>query len=318
MEVNKEIFLESQGKITQLPDSQRIFGKLIYKFSESSGYMKARKFVSLVKTKEIFCMVSNFYPKDYIFTPFVEYGNKEIYKSIKDKKFIKTKNIFIDDNLNVSKLCEASYVISKKHSQQRSSLINQRDILTFGYENELFTVPYITYNTNIEGRVIKNFIFNIYIKCETKYDSLVEEFLKMINNLKEEEYHSFGKRSSQGYNVYKVIKICDIRNKIQEKSYYLNMGMLLPDFSAIDIQNSVLKIYTSERRPYSQIGFWDKKNFIPYFISFIMPGSIIKLKNGKNIQNVGKCIESEYDKSKDSIIFGNSYLISKFGGIKYD
>ncbi len=310
MEIRKEIFLQSQGSITQLPDSQKIFGKFIYEFSEKCGYLKARKFVNLIKEKKIFCMVSSLYPKGYIFTPFIETEDKGLYQNMKRKKFVKLKKGLEKKDLNISKLNEVPYITLEKYFQQRSGVTNQRNNMNYGYENELFSISYEVYKTNVENKIIDDFIFNIYIKYEEDDKNLVREFIKVINDLVGKEYQSFGKRASQGYNVYKIYGICDIDNQSQDTSYYLNLGMLIPNFDVIDLENSILKIFTSERRPYSKMGLWNKKEFIPYFISFVIPGSIIKLKNGKNIQEVGNCIESVYDESKDSIIFGNSYLIS--------
>ena len=84
------------------------------------------------------------------------------------------------------------------------------------------------------------------------------------------------------------------------------MGALLPNFDNIDVKNSVLDIYTSDRKPF------EIENEISKVISFITAGSVIKLReNIIDPHKIGKSIDnSKYNPMyKDTIIFGNSYFV---------
>jgi hypothetical protein len=83
--------------------------------------------------------------------------------------------------------------------------------------------------------------------------------------------------------------------------------MLLPNFDKIDVEKSVLDIYTSDRKPF-EIEYEVLK-----VISFINVGSVIKLRQDKiDLFKVGKSIDnSKYNPmyKKNAIVFGNSYLV---------
>ena len=64
-----KILLTSIGGITQMPDSQKIFGALVYMFSDEYGTEKANKFVKDILDKKIFLALSNLLPNDYLPTP---------------------------------------------------------------------------------------------------------------------------------------------------------------------------------------------------------------------------------------------------------
>jgi hypothetical protein len=92
-----------------------------------------------------------------------------------------------------------------------------------------------------------------------------------------------------------------------EAEALLNTGMLLPN--EIDFDNSTLKLFTSERRPFEKPGGWnqyDKK----YYISFIHEGSVIFLPDGitqEHVRRAGKSTESKFRPGRD-IVFGNAFL----------
>lgn len=61
-----EVYLRSEGDITLLPDSQKIFGYLMDKLSQKFDRSLVSEFVKDVKGK---CMVSNLIPSGYLPTP---------------------------------------------------------------------------------------------------------------------------------------------------------------------------------------------------------------------------------------------------------
>ena len=56
---NYKIVLKSIGAITQLPDSQKVFGALITTFAEANGNDRAAKLVKAVIDKKIHLALSN-------------------------------------------------------------------------------------------------------------------------------------------------------------------------------------------------------------------------------------------------------------------
>lgn len=134
----------------------------------------------------------------------------------------------------------------------------------------------------------------------------------MKNSLNESEIPCFlGGKASSGYNEYRIYKIEEFndsedREQPSASVRYLNMGALLPNFDNIDVKNSVLDIYTSDRKPF------EIENEISKVISFITAGSVIKLReNIIDPHKIGKSIDnSKYNPMyKDTIIFGNSYFV---------
>ena len=77
--------------------------------------------------------------------------------------------------------------------------------------------------------------------------------------------------------------------------------MLVPE--KIDFRKSTLRLFTSERRPFTMPGGWKKDS--KYFISFIDSGSIIAFYD--IIEQAGKCVRSPFNQERD-IIFGNAFL----------
>ena len=83
--------------------------------------------------------------------------------------------------------------------------------------------------------------------------------------------------------------------------------MLLPNLDNVDMENSVVDIYTSDRKPF------EIENEVSKVISFVTAGSVIKVNNCEiEAYTVGKSIDnSKYNPmyKKNAIIFGNSYLL---------
>lgn len=66
---NYQIILKSDGGITQLPDSQKVFGTLVTMFAQRHGSEKATELVQSVFRKEIHLALSNVMPKNYVPVP---------------------------------------------------------------------------------------------------------------------------------------------------------------------------------------------------------------------------------------------------------
>ena len=66
---NYKIVLRSSGPVTQLPDSQKIFGALVTELSRMQGEDAASELVQSVYNRNIHFALSNLFPKGYLPVP---------------------------------------------------------------------------------------------------------------------------------------------------------------------------------------------------------------------------------------------------------
>ena len=121
----------------------------------------------------------------------------------------------------------------------------------------------------------------------------MEQLIQIIKSTGTGTVILFGCPPSQGMNTFVIKDIAAASRKSESNAVrYLNLGMLLPD--KIDFNKSYLKIFTSERRPFSYAGRMGKGclrtsgQFYPtgkHHIPSWDPGS------------AGKCIQSVFDEN---------------------
>lgn len=321
-----KILLTSIGGMTQMPDSQKIFGALVYMFSDEYGTEKANKFVKDILDKKIFLALSNLLPNDYLPTP-VDYlvdklHNTDTNKELdikKVRKDIKKRHYLQKDNLNKilkNPLCnkEPFPYVKIVERQQLSASIESVKLDTSALDSNLYSVPYITPveidKKNSPGSIITKFNFFLQIDDSVECSEFFKMIIKAVN-LKQNII--LGKRASQGLNIFQLNKITDYNIISNSENMFLNMGMLLPD--NINFVKSTLQLFTSERRPYEISGGWNS-DFERRYISFIKEGSVISIPN--NCRDAVKSIESPFDSK--SIVFGNAFLypMPEVGGVKND
>lgn len=304
---NYKIIVKASGAITQIPDSQKIFGALISHYARIKGDGKAAELVKSVLEKRVHLALSDALPLDCVPMPF-EYvidrlkktisedsSLKEMRKEIKKKAYIEERDLkkVLHDPKEASRL--SSYVTMDSGQQLRASMDSIRYGVE-GLETKLYTVP-VTKVMKVEKSGETRPASEFYFYLQGNDDEIMESLLSIIQRFQEtQESMILGKRGSQGLNLY---RIKDIRKvDITGGNSYLNLGMLLPE--QINFSGSFLKLFTSERRPFD-ISRGDKR----YFISFIESGSIIVLNNG--IKSAGKCVPSPFNPQRD-IVFGNAFL----------
>lgn len=308
--------LESCGEITQIPDSQKLFGCLMHSFAEFYGDELCSDLVNKIKSKNIEFNLSNVMPKDYFPVP-IDY----ILQNVKCRECINDNNIcnqvgkckkyyqllkklkyVTKDDLNQILLGNSKKLLDISSNfnintiyQQRVHLVNIEDNIKY-IKNEPFSVKKLELDVNKFY-----FLFSIGIKddCDLHIkDNLFNMLDIMINdNLKV----ILGQRATQGLNLYKFLNLNTL--EIQDKSncnLYLNMGMLIPN--KINYEESYLSLFTSDRRPFYTLGRYHKSDFDNLFISFINQGSVIRLLDS----NFNKCVYLN-DKLRE-IVFGNSFL----------
>ncbi|OEH85141.1 hypothetical protein BHU72_05890 [Desulfuribacillus stibiiarsenatis] len=333
MEIHK-IQMKLNGQMTQLPDSQKIFGCLMYLFSDQYGHEKGQMFVKAVKQKQITLMISDMLPENYIPTPknylisrYQGDGKKEYYKQIKKLDFVSKCqwNLLSDISSIDSNVFNFDY-ISKVSSQQIRLGIKEDVYQLAGIGNDLYSVPKNEYvliphsSKSKEHKVITDYEFFVGIPCyENIYADLVDKFLSCLYSLVEKkEIVVLGKRASQGFNLFTFKSAITEKVNNHNSNHYLNLGMMIPEH--IDYNNSVLQLYTSDRRPFEMVGSWDthiieKDN---HFLSFISSGSIIACTNKYKLNDLTQSIEAKFD--KNSIVFGNSFLypLQSRGALVYE
>ncbi|WP_027296703.1 type III-A CRISPR-associated RAMP protein Csm4 [Robinsoniella sp. KNHs210] len=307
---NYKVSLTSLGTITQVPDSQKLFGALVYMYSEEYGNDAAAKLTKQILDKKIHITLSNLLPCDYLPTP-QEYLIDKISQhsrndidlkkkraAIKERSYLKLSqlNEAIKDPINCEQLYP--YVKQQNIQQLRASLDNVTDFDTKLYSVPCMTLSEITVDEEVTSYVNK-FSFYFQMDNSTCANKVYKMLVKAVN---EQRIMILGKRASQGLNMYRFVDIEEQEQYYTSTGYFLNTGMLLPDH--IDYHNSTLKIFTSERRPFEMQGGWNKK-CSKYFMSFIAEGSVISVP--ERVECTGKSIESLFNKERD-IVFGNAFL----------
>lgn len=317
-----KIEMKLSGRMTQIPDSQKIFGAMIYLYSEYESSEQAADLVRKIKEGRFFVSLSNMMPQDCfpVPQPFLldkvaeisqddksQTNRKLIYNQIKKRQFLNKEQLvqIMDNPLNSNEIYP---YISIESSQQIHAAIDSLSYDIPGLDPNLYSVPEITLvkvgrSSEQEQEDKKQQMKDFYFYISIHQGELEENLLKVLKAAKEDNYHFFlGPRVSQGLNIFSItgIEKEPLSYESQTKDY-LNMGMLLPN--RINYQFSTLKLYTSERRPYNQSDGWDKQ-MEKQFISFIQAGSMINID--LSIEEAGKSIESPYD--SQAIVFGNAFL----------
>lgn len=305
-----EIALKAKGALTQVPDSQKLFGALVYMFAQWGSEEQATKLAKAVREKKIHLALSNLIPKDFLPTP-QEYlidkiaqktaaGDdlKEIRKEIKARRYIKYDAL--KKVLEYPRECETlfPYITLQTRQQLRASI----DSLHYDIpelETKLYSVPTVELTKVSKDGSEPVTDFGFYL--QTDETGLCDEFKKMLRQAVEnKELLILGKRASQGMNTF-AFSAMKNTTLSQEGNLFLNLGMLLPD--QIDFQASTLKLFTSERRPFDIPYGWSEQSD-RYFISFLEEGSVVSVSN--DVKNAGKCVKSEYN-DRD-VVFGNAFL----------
>lgn len=311
---NYKIVLKSTGAITQLPDSQKVFGALITLFAEANGNDKAAELVKEVIDKKIHLALSNVSPLDYFPMP-QDYVVDRLSKTVNAGEDLKKKRAAVKERAYVGLedlkraienpgISETIYPYIKQADEQqlRASMESVRYGVQ-GLETKLYTVPVLNLTERqwIDDQEIAQPVskFCFYLQMDKSESGTA--ILKLIDELMQSGSPLIlGKRASQGLNKYHMTAVEPIELPMEE--HYLNLGMLLPN--KIDYSASVLKLFTSERRPFVMQGGWNQ-NCGKYFISFVAAGSVIALSDG--VEQAGKCVPSPFNKSRD-IVFGNAFL----------
>lgn len=313
------ITLKKKDYITQVPDSQRLFGALIYLFSDCIGREQCSELVQEIKNKQIGFWLSSLMPKgcypiplEYIIkgrkdnkeTDNKERYNKEDYKALKRCPY-GTKEAINQLLRGEIKKGEIKEFIQKKIESKEiyrcDRIYQQRLHLADEYAIEcLKNIPYSIQKIQLKPET-EEFYFFLAIEGEQEKIKTIETALHQAVDNK--ELLVLGPRASQGLNLFQLnaMEGVDLNYEKKIEKVYLNMGMLLPD--KIEYETSSLRLFTSERRPYHMDGKYKKDKVKENYISFIDSGSVVKTKEDRKAAS--KSISSI---NEGDIIFGNSFL----------
>lgn len=301
------------GRLTQLPDSQKIFGALIHTYADYYCSAKASELVAKVRDGGLYIALSNLLPEGYFPSPqgflldqlaqtAYDVGqHKIIYKAIKRREYVTEEQL--GKLLIEPQAAQNMYPYVSLHvGQQIHASIDAVRYDMPGLPPNLYSVPETTIlerqNEHGDERIITQFCFYLAMEQNEDGAGLLEVLSEAQNN-----GHLFflGPRASQGLNTYRIDKIQRSELLNDTTTTYLNLGMLLPQ--DIDYERSYLQLFTSERRPYNASEGWSKQ-LNGKFISYIEAGSLIYTEYG--LRGAGKSIPSPFQ-SRD-IVFGNAIL----------
>ncbi|CAM3838246.1 hypothetical protein [Marinicrinis lubricantis] len=316
--VTYKVEMSLTGRLTQLPDSQKIFGALIYMYAEQYSSEQATLLVSKIRDGELYLSLSNMLPRAYFPMPQTylldqlagqpsDQSNrgkdKKTYQAIKKRSFMKLGDIYkaIKNPNHANHLYPFASIQS---SQQIHAAIDSIKYDLPGLDPNVYSVPevnVIEVQAEQKREVVTKFSF--YVCTDKCAES--DKLLDALRRAEESKRRFFlGARASQGFNTFVVDRVhSETWDLTGQTSTYLNLGMLLP--RALDFDKSSLKLYTSERRPYDSAGGWDKEHS-GKFISFIDAGSIVFAREGW--KKAGRSIPSPFNKQRD-IVFGNACLM---------
>lgn len=293
------------GRITQLPDSQQLFGALAYLIKELAGEEVVSNFVERVRNYELNFTLSSLMPSGYLPIPQSylqdQITDKETYKMLKRCEFLRPNqlgNLLLKPE-NSKEI--TSYIAVEEKQQIHASIESTRYNLP-GLSPNVYSLPELTI-------LEKNNKDSEVLVTEFEFHYTANDICPLFAYLKQAKENgsilTLGPRSSQGLNLYSIQAVEEETIRSAEgTNFYLNLGRLLPN--KINFQKSYLKLFTSERRPFQNWGNHNKKEL--RFVSFIESGSIIQLDQNADIYSAGKSIKSPFDRTGKSITFGQSFL----------
>lgn len=337
--VNIKIIVEMINDITLLPDSQKIFGSLVYLYAKHYGDKKASEFVKKVQEGQIKFMLSSLLPDGYVPTPKVyiiqkitEFisgkdvkewkdvntnlkAEKELYQIIKGIDYIPLETMiklfnefpdlmFAKELTKEIENLEDDFIKLKHYQQQRVGVTAQIDNLS-GIQPKLYSTPkkyVIRQRKNEEPQIVRQFEFWLQVEDDAQESYEIEKMLAI--DCEKEALLLLGRRATQGNNVFKMVHLEKSIVKKNDTSHYLNLGKLLPE--QIDYQRSYLELFTSKRKPYYTKFVTDRSLDERCFISYLAEGSIICKSLEADKFTTIKSIVNPF--LEGTILFGNAYL----------
>ena len=309
----KEIQRLEKEQIYSKNESEKIIQELVEKKNQENNMDKEEKTLDKSGKKEKLEKVKFKFNKKATYID--NLSVKQIHETLKSMDFVAQSQFkeLLDlgkkeGTIKATDLKEFKYIKKTQTFIQKFRLESQIEELP-GMPNVAYSLPILSFK-NDSKEIQKEFSFFVKVGKESCISKALKEMKRSLNSY---EIPCFlGGKASAGYNEYRIYDIEEleeIKNEEQEvvNVSYLNLGVLLPNFDNIQIEDSVLEIHTSDRKPF------EIENEISKVISFVTAGSIITVKKGTiDPYQIGESIDnSKYNPlyNKNTIIFGNSYLV---------
>ena len=309
----KEIQRLEKEQINSKNKSEKIIQKLVEKKNQENNMDKEEKTLNKSDEKEKLEKVKFKFNQKATYID--DLSAKHIHETLKKMDFV-DQNQFKElldlgkkeKTIKVTELKEFKYIKKTKTFIQKFRLESQMKELP-GMPNVAYSLPILSFKNKSE-EIQKEFSFFVRVEKESCISKALKELKRSLDG---HEIPCFlGGKASAGYNEYRIYDIEESEESKNEKQEvvnvsYLNLGVLLPNFDNIQVEDSVLEIHTSDRKPF------EIENEVSKVISFITAGSIITVKNDTiDPYKIGESIDnSKYNPlyNKNTIIFGNSYLV---------
>lgn len=212
-----KIELKLVGAMTQVPDSQKLFGALVYLFTENFGNEKATALTEAVIEKRMHLALSSVMPSGYLPTP-QDYLIDHIYTqsnidvdlkkrraAIKERAYIQLKNL---NNLKHSESCDDVFPYVKlENLQQLRASIESTFYDIPELDTRLYSVPTVALSeisfdkaTGEHRQAVNTYCF--YLQVDD--GKLVLDLLDMLAAaVHDNSIIILGKRVSQGLNTFR-------------------------------------------------------------------------------------------------------------------
>lgn len=252
-----QVKIEALGDIIKLPDSQTLFGALIWSLSNK----KQNSMISeLFKEKSQYMLeVSNVFPSGYIPNGYT-WGNEMFNCQIGKHTFLIKNSDYKNDYKSkkwLNQVGKFEQIIEEPTYRDRNEF---KETYT-RQEGGIFSQNITRYNTTE---------FWFFIRTNMEIDKLV----------KKDEVLRLGARSGQGLNLYNVLEIESLEEPAcKEEQNYINLGMLgYNNLASINMYHSAIKTYRSERKSVT--------NTSVEIVEYIAEGSIIQLHEKVNLDTI--------------------------------
>lgn len=268
-----EYVFKTVGKITKLPDSQTIFGAIIWNLVDF-GVDKEIIGSIFSEKSENFLEVSNMFPENFLPNIYC-WDNKKYELIVKYTADEKSKKWFFQNASYKDEEGKRSYkstpwVAEKRikkelHRAVTHKTMNNTQQIISGSDG-VFSQKYEEYS--VDGQIINQYFF--WVKCNETVKKELDKVLGVGSC-----FLKLGPRSTKGMNLFELIEEQEYEPQCSDAKIYLNLGTLGGNnLSNVDIDNSHIKSYTSQRK-----GYYDYKDV--YNVQYIAASSVICLKNGK-------------------------------------
>lgn len=256
-----QITTEVLGVMTRLPDSQTIFGTLIWHFVRQG---QAEFVKEIFQDPGIKIKVSNMMPQYFMPNVYSWEPKSKLALSFRTVQDQAAETTFLFGN--------TSYKAKKNSYKKRkwiaaSSMVNSELVEDHSFRTMNNSAQIAEKKDGVFSQQHLNFML-VENDVQRKYTQFVfyieidEQYVGLLESLLEQQVLCLGNRSSRGMNLFEVLTIEEISMTSDGANRYLNLGMLgLNNAADIDMSTSNIKYHISDRCGYND---WEQRHVIKY------------------------------------------------------